>query len=93
MNVFTSIRIYPGEWSEKEVRDFTQEEIQAVSSAYVVESQYGLSVCFVMVGGGTAYIPCDRNSTKGMGESVDLSKAKLVTLCRTGEPDIMRVRC
>lgn len=93
MNIFQSIRVYPGKWFVKNSRKFSAEEIAAVASAQVVDSQYGYSVCFTMVSGGTAYIPLDVNSDLSEGDSVDLSKAELLTLGREGEADIYRVSC
>jgi hypothetical protein len=93
MNIFSSLRVYAGKWNEAAKRAFTSDEIAAVSSAYVVDSQYGQSVCFVMLSGGQTYIPLDQNSSKATGDIVDLSKAELVTLSRQGEADIYRVRC
>jgi hypothetical protein len=92
MNIFTSLRIYAGKWSEKEARVFAPEEVAAVDKAEVVESQYGFSVCFFMKAGGQSYIPLDQNSTLGIGDIVDLTKAQLVTLQKQGEEDIYRVR-
>lgn len=92
MNIFNALRIYAGKWSEKSSRQFTSEEITAVDRAEVVESQYGLSVCFFMSGGGQSYIPLDQNSSLGIGAQVDLTKAQIVTLTRPGEEDIYRVR-
>ena len=92
MNIFSALRIYAGKWSEKNVRDFTSDEVAAVEQAKVVESQYGFSVCFFMKGGGQSYIPLDQNSSLGIDAVVDLTKAKLVTLQRPGEEDIYRVR-
>ena len=92
MNIFNALRIYAGKWSEKSVRDFSSEEIAAVDKAEVVESQYGLSVCFFMKSGGQTYVPLDQNSSLGIGSIVDLTKAQLVTLERPGEQDIYRVR-
>jgi hypothetical protein len=92
MNIFSALRVYAGKWSEKNVRAFVPEEIQAVEKAEVVESQYGLSVCFIMIAGGQTYIPLDQSSNLGIGDIVDLSKAQLVTLQRPGENDIYRVR-
>ena len=92
MNIFSALRVYAGKWSEKNVRAFVPEEIQAVEKAEVVESQYGLSVCFFMIGGGQTYIPLDQSSSLGIGDTVDLTKAQLVTLQRPGENDIYRVR-
>jgi hypothetical protein len=93
MNIFSALRVYAGKWNESAKRVFTSEEISAVQSATVVDSQYGQSVCFVMVGGGQTYIPLDQNSSKATGDEVDLSKAELVTLSKQGEADIYRVRC
>jgi hypothetical protein len=92
MNIFTSLRIYAGKWSEKEARAFAPEEVAAVDKTEVVESQYGFSVCFFMKAGGQSYIPLDQNSTLGIGDIVDLTKAQLVTLQKQGEEDIYRVR-
>lgn len=91
MNIFNSLRVYAGKWMIKASRAFTQEEIAAVKSATVVPSQYGNSVCFMMVGGGQTYIPLANDATVGVGESVDLTKAKLLTLSKEGESDINRV--
>ena len=93
MNIFSALRVYAGKWNVKESRDFTSDEISAVESAYVVDSQYGQSVCFVMVSGGQTYIPLDQNSSKAVGETIDLSAAKLMTLSKQGEADIYRVSC
>lgn len=93
MNIFNAIKVYAGKWQVKNTRNFTQEEIDAVKSASVVDSQYGLSVCFILWSGGQSYIPLDQNSTKSVGDTVDLSKAQLITLGREGDSDIMRVSC
>ena len=92
MNIFNSLRIYAGKWNEKEVNAFSQEEIDSISKAEVVESQYGLSVCFYLKAGGKAYIPLDQNASASLGDTIDLSKAKVVTLSKAGEDDIYRVR-
>ena len=91
MNIFNSLRVYAGKWEVKESRAFTPEEINAVVQAVVVPSQYGNSVQFTMAGGGLTFIPLDQDSTLGVGEVVDLTKAKLLTLGKSGENDIFRV--
>jgi hypothetical protein len=93
MNIFSSLRVYAGKWSEKARRAFSKEEIEAISSATVVDSQYGQSVCFTMISGGQTYIPLDINSSKSTGDTIDLSSAELVTLSKQGEADIYRVSC
>lgn len=91
MNIFAGLRTYAGKWAEKSRRAFSVEEISAVRSAEVVPSQYGNSVCFFMKSGGQTYIPLANTSSVGVGESIDLSKASLVTLGKDGEADIVRV--
>ena len=91
MNIFSSLRVYAGKWMLKSSRAFTAEEMAAVQSATVVPSQYGNSVCFVMVSGGQTFIPLSSTSNLGVGDSVDLSNARLLTLEKSGEADIYRV--
>ena len=90
-NIFASLRQYAGKWAVKSSRAFTADEINAVSSTQIVASQYGNSLCFFMKNGGMTFIPMSNTSTKGVGESVDLTKAQLVTLGKEGESDIYRV--
>lgn len=81
------------EWSLKSERYFTQEEIDAVSHAIVVPSQYGNSVEFTMkLGGRCTYIPLDKSSNITVGEIVDMKQAILLTLEKEGESDIVRVK-
>lgn len=84
---------YAGKWAAKARRHFTSEEINEVDYATVVESNFGKSVCFFMKGGNQHYIPLGHNSEARMdiGETVDLNKCEVVTLCKTGEADILRV--
>lgn len=91
MNVFSTLPIYGSSWNVKSSRSFEAEEINAIKSASVVASEYGLSVCFTMVAGGKTYIPLSNQSSLGVGDSVDITKAKLLTLERDGNEDIMRV--
>ena len=93
MNIFSSLRVYAGKWNVKETKKFSEEEIALVDRAEVVDSQYGQSVCFFMKSGGMTYIPLDQNSSRATGDTVDLSKASLVTLSKQGEADIYRVSC
>ena len=91
MNIFTKLRQYAGKWQLKDSRKFTTEEINAVERTEVVPSQYGNSVCFFMVGGGMSFIPLSNQSNLGVGESIDMSTANLLTLSKQGEDDILRV--
>ena len=90
-NIFSFFFQYAGKWAVKSSRAFTADEINAVSSTQIVASQYGNSLCFFMKNGGMTFIPMSNTSTKGVGESVDLTKAQLVTLGKEGENDIYRV--
>ena len=44
-----------------------------------------------MKSGGMTYIPLDQNSNLTTGEIINLSKAKLICLEKSGESDIYRV--
>ena len=90
--VFDSLTKYADNWKVVSERAFNSEEIAAVKSASVVSSQYGSSVCFLMKSGGQTYIPLSRDSELAVGDSVDLSQAKLLTLHRDGDSDIIRVQ-
>ena len=91
MNIFSSLQVYAGKWAVKARRVFNQEEIAAVTKAEVVASQYGNSVCFFLANGGQSYIPLAQDSELSVGDTVDLSKAHLLTLEKVGESDIYRV--
>ncbi|QOR59596.1 hypothetical protein KNV42_gp098 [uncultured phage cr126_1] len=92
MNIFSKLQVYAGKWNLKASRSFEAEEIAAVNKAEVVASQYGNSVCFFMKAGGQTYIPLSNDSALAVGDSVDLSKAQLLTLEKDGESDIVRVK-
>lgn len=91
MSIFSTLQVYAGKWSVKSTRDFDAEEIALVEHAVVVSSSYGNSVQFTLKAGGLTFIPLDNSSTLGVGETVDLHKAKIVTLCKSGENDIHRI--
>ena len=91
MNIFNSLKVYAEKWNVTSSRSFTQEEIDSIDDAEVVDSQYGFCVCCHLRNGGQTYIPLSNTSSLGIGDSVDLTKAKLLTLSRTGEADILRI--
>lgn len=91
MNIFAGLQVYGGSWNVTNERSFDAEEIAAVNKAEVVASEFGNSVCFFMKTGGQTYIPLSNQSSLSVGDSVDLSKAKLLTLHRDGNDDITRV--
>lgn len=91
MNIFAGLQVYGSKWNVTGERTFDAEEIAAVQKAEVVASEYGNSVCFFMKGGGQTYIPLSNQSSLGVGDTVDLAKAKILTLHRDGNADITRI--
>lgn len=91
MSVFTGKTIYGGNWQVVSRRGFDAEEQAQVKSAEVVTSEYGNSVCFNMYAGGKIYIPLSNQSSLKPGDSVDVSKAQILTLHRDGNADIERI--
>lgn len=90
-NVFDSVRVYLGNWEVTNSRKFNEQELNAVRDAVVVNSDYGKSVRFNMVGGGMTFIPLSRDSQLSVGEAVDLTKASILTLEREGDDPITRI--
>lgn len=85
-NVFSTGTVYGESWSVVASRKFNSEELNAVTSNSVVDSQYGKSVCFHMRKGGMMYIPMSNRGTQpNVGDSIDMTNANLVTLERQGE--------
>ena len=91
MNIFAGLQVYAGKWNVVDSRSFNDEEKAMISRAEVVASEYGNSVCFFMHAGGQTYIPLSNQSTLGIGDEVDINKAKLLTLHRDGSNDITRI--
>lgn len=78
-------------WGIKSFRAFDNNEIDAVKSNEVVESNKGKSLCFYLYSGEVKYIPLSEYSLQNIGDSLDLHNATLITLCREGDYDIYRV--
>ena len=91
MSIFDNLRVYAAKWAKTASREFKAEEIAAINKAVVVESDYGNSVCFFMKSGGRTYLPLSTESAYKLGDEVDLTSAKLITLSKSGEADINRV--
>ena len=87
MNIFATLKAYANSFKPVNTRDFTQEDLNLVSKAEVVLSQYGLSVCFFMTDGCQKYIPLSRDSVACEGDTVDLKKAKILTLKKEGSDE------
>lgn len=87
MNIFATLKSYANQFKVANTRDFTQEELNLVSKAEVVLSQYGMSVCFFMTDGCQKYIPLSRDSVACEGDKVDLKKAKILTLIKDGSDE------
>lgn len=80
------------QWIQKgELRHFTQEETDAVKEAVVESSKFGLSVHFYLKDGSDRYIPLDKSVSISVGQKIDLTKAYIKTLSKTGEVDIFRI--
>jgi hypothetical protein len=88
---FAGKKSYGEGWSVKSEVAFSKEDAALVKSAEVVQSEYGLSVCFHMHKGNCFFTPVSNTVTTAVGEVVDLAKAKIITLQREGSADIERI--
>ena len=92
MNIFSGRKVYGGKWSVKSVTKFTEEEINMVDKAQVVDSLYGNSCCFFMKNGTSIYIPMSNDAKSDVGDFIDMRTAEIITLEKPGENDITRIR-
>lgn len=90
-NVLAGVRIYGQKWEVVEEQRFSENDLQNIESARVVDSQYGSSCCLFLKGGHTAFIPMATDSKLKVGETVDVTKAKVLILSKPGEANIMRL--
>lgn len=91
MNILSAIKIYDPGWELKSIEDVDQATLDAVKSAKVIVSQYGLSVRLDLHTGQCGFIPLDRSSRLAEGSPVDLRQMVVVTLKRSGCEDIYRL--
>jgi len=85
MNIFAGLQKYATKFQVIDIRSFEADELAEVKSAKVVASQYGMSVCFYMTEGCQKYIPLSRDSQVSVGDTIDLTQAKILTLEKDGE--------
>ena len=92
MSIFDALRTYRGKWAVKSVEKLSADDINSVSSATVVPSEYGQSVCMTLKSGGQKFVPVSNTSRAvANGEHIDLNQANIVTLGRDGDDDIYRM--
>lgn len=84
MNIFATLKSYANQYKVAKRRNFSEEELNLVSNAKVVLSQYGMSCCFFMKDGCQKYIPLSRDSVAVEGDTIDLTKAEILTLQKEG---------
>lgn len=90
MGILASLRIYAEGYKVVDTLRFSEEEINAIASAIVRPSEYGLSVCLTLKRGGQSFIPVGRDTLPRtrVGEVVDLRSAYVNVLQR--EDDIIQ---
>lgn len=92
-NIFSGLTVYAGKWSVKEEVVLDAEDRALFSSAKVVSSDFGKSVCFFLKAGGQNFIPLSTEGVQpAVGDSVNLEKCTVQVLEKQGEHDILRVK-
>jgi hypothetical protein len=85
INFFATSKVYGSKWNVIENRPFNNEEKAMIESASIVDADYGLSVCFMLKGGGSTYISLGKESSGFVGQEVSMDELSLLTLERQGE--------
>lgn len=92
MSILSTLKTYGhGKWQVVNSETFSSEDLEAISSAHVVESQYGMSVCLMLRNGLSCYLPVSRDCHCEVGQKVNLAKAQILTLSCEGEDDIRKI--
>ena len=92
MALFNDIKVYAGKWSVVKESPLSAEDVAKVESGVVVDSKFGLSVCFTMKAGGQTYLPLSSDSEVGAGSIVDINNISIVELAKSGENNIIRLK-
>lgn len=92
MNIFSGLK-YWTPWSVVDKRNLTQEEKESVKSAEIVESDFGMSVCFTLINGETSEVPLSTNSNSKahIGDIVDVNSISIITLHNDYDEEIHRI--
>lgn len=91
-SIFKSFKTYAESWKVVDVTKFEEDDVQEISQAEVIESEFGYSVCFTLRSGGKKYIPLEKESPAGLGDIIDVRKATIITLAKQGRENIHRIR-
>ena len=92
MGLFSNIKTYATGWALKATNKIDAADIAAVEKAVVVDSKFGKSVCFFLKAGGQAFYPVAQDSELSVGQTVDLNAVEVLTLEKSGEKDIIRIK-
>ena len=92
INLVAISKVY-GSWAVTGSQPLSKEDKEAISSATVVDSQFGKSVMFTLKAGGSIYQPLSnrREDEVTAGQVLNLDDLKLITLSKQGEADIYRI--
>lgn len=87
-----SVKVYAGKWSVVKETPLAAEDVALIDRGVVVDSKFGLSVCFTMKAGGQTYFPVSTDSEVGAGSIVDINNVQVVELAKPGEDNIIRLK-
>ena len=84
-------KLYGGSWSLKSTENLLTVD-NSIKSGVVCDGKFGKQVCFTLTTGETGYLPLSRDSQLEAGEEFPVANAKVLTLSKSGEDDIVRVQ-
>lgn len=75
-------------------RKLNDNELSTFTSAEIRENDYGKAVCFhLREAGKCIFVPLSSESSRIVGEDIELNDIQVITLKKTGEKDIIRIMC
>lgn len=85
-NIFAKLgKTYGGNWEVTDSERFSENDAKEFKSATVVDSDFGLSVLFMMRNGTQHYVPLSQNSKLTVGEAVEVTNLQVLTLKKQGD--------
>ena len=84
-------RAYAGKWGVKATTPISEADVKDIKKVFVVNSDYGLSACFMSNSGTKRYIPVSQESSLVEGDEVKPESIVFLTLAKEGESDIYRL--
>lgn len=78
-------------WQEEKIKYLFCHNLASITTAEVVHSDYGQSVCFITKEGGIIYVPLIETSALSLGDTLDMNTAKISIIFHKDKDNICKI--